>query len=117
MNCEFFEALITSYVFDKFPELDKKIICNIMLRPGPTETTSARGIVASKVVDPEVLSVETPTHVPMVLRSPRLKPTPVREAPKPKKDKKERPMQCVSCRGSTLLPRPRRKINSQRRIK
>lgn len=56
------------------------------------ETTSNGGIIASKGASSEVVSMEVPAAVPKAPRSPRLKPTPKREAPKPKKDKQKKTM-------------------------
>jgi len=61
-----------------------------MSRPG--EAASTGGTVASEGAAPEVVSMEAPALVPMAPRSNRMKPTPVRENPKPKKDKKKRYM-------------------------
>jgi len=44
-------------------------------------------MVASKAAAPKVMSMEALALVPMVLRLPRLKPTPVHENPKPNKYK------------------------------
>lgn len=69
------------------PELDQKLITYIMLGLCPTETASTGGTISSKGTALEVMSMEVSAAVPTTLRSPRLKPTLVREVPKPKKDK------------------------------
>lgn len=59
---------------------------------GPGEIASTEGIVASEAAAPKVVSMEAPATMPMTPRSLRSKPTPVRENPKPKKDKQKRLM-------------------------
>jgi len=87
MNRELFEYLITIPEFDKFPELDRKFIHDIILGPGPTETISTGGTITSEGATPEVVIMEALTPVLMASRSHRLKPTVMREVPKLKKDK------------------------------
>lgn len=90
MNHELFEALITIPMFDQFLELDKKFICDIMSRLGPTETTSIGGTMAFEGDSIEVVSIEALATMSIVLRSPRPKPTPMRETQKLKQDKQKR---------------------------
>ena len=92
MNCEFFKYLIASPMFDNFLELDMKFISDIMSGPCPAKTASTGGTIASEGVALDVVSMEALAPVPTILRSPRSKPTLVREVPKPKKDKKNKPM-------------------------
>jgi len=84
MNCAFFEYLVARHAFDNFPELTQ-ILCDTMLGPGLAETASTRGTVTSEGAVPEVVSMEATTPIPTMLRSPRLKPKPVRETQKPKR--------------------------------
>lgn len=58
-----------------------------MLGPSLAETVSIVGDITSEGDAPEVVSMEAPALVAMVPRSPRPKPTPVRETQKPMKDK------------------------------
>lgn len=75
MNYELFEYLVASPVFDKFPELDRKLIWDIMLGPGPTETTSTGGTVTFEGATPKVVSMDDLAVVPTMPRSPRPNPT------------------------------------------
>lgn len=84
MNCELFQDLLVSSVFDRLPEETQFLINNFM--SAPTETASTRGAITSEGVDPEVMSMEVPTAVPKAPRSPRPKPMLPREVPKTKKD-------------------------------
>jgi len=56
----------------------------------PTETVSTRGDIASEGAALKVVIMEAPTSIPTVLKSPRPKPTHVKETQKPKKDKRKR---------------------------
>lgn len=90
MNPHVFANLVTGFVFDKLPEDTYLSVLNTMSRPG--ETASTTGVFTSKGATPEVMIMEAPIVVPMVPRSPRPNPTPIREVPKPKKGKKKKPM-------------------------
>ena len=81
-----------SPAFSKLSEVNYTFILEKMLGPSPTETMSTGGYVAFEGAVLEVVRMEAPFSMPMGLRSPRLKPTLVREAPKPKKYKQKRPM-------------------------
>lgn len=90
MNPQVFADLVASSVFDRLPKDTQQFILNTMSGPGKTKITG--GTISSEGASPEVVSIEAPTTMPTAPRSPRPKPTLVREAPKPKKDKEKRPM-------------------------
>jgi len=75
--------------FAKLSKLNQKFILETMLGPSPIGTMSTRGDVTSKGATLDVVSMEAPAPVPVVPRSPRLKPTPIRETQKLKKDKQK----------------------------
>ena len=89
MNRSYWEDLVTSPTFSTLSELNQKFILEKMLGPSPAETVSISGDVSFKGVILEVVSMEASTHMPMMLRSPRSKPTPMKETQtfKPKMDK------------------------------
>lgn len=87
MNLESFEALGASLVFEKLPKETQELLTSIML--APMETASVEEEMAAEGAAPKVVSVEVPREVPKSSRSPRLRPTPTKDAPKPKKDKKK----------------------------
>lgn len=79
MNYSYFEDLVTSPTFSKLSELNHRFIIETMLGPSPAKIVSIGGDVASKGVAPEVVSMEASTLMLMTPRSPRLKPTRIRE--------------------------------------
>lgn len=85
MNLASFEALVASSAFDRFPKEKQELLNSLISEP--VETTSVGGTMASEGVAPEVVSVEVPTDVPKLLRSPRLRRTLTKRGPKTKKDK------------------------------
>lgn len=90
MNPQGLEDLVTSSVFERLPKDTQQFILNAM--SGLGEIASTEGTIASTGAVLEVISMETPASMPTTSRSPRLKPTPVRENPKPKKENKKRPI-------------------------
>lgn len=92
MNRLYWEDLVTSPAFSKLSKVNKAFIQERMLGPSPVENMSTGGDVTFEGVVLEVMSVEAPAAVPMVPRSPRLKPTRVQKAHKPGKDKHQKPM-------------------------
>lgn len=88
MNHKFFENLVASSVFDRLLEVTQQLINNVM--SSHVETASARGSIASLGATPEVVNMEAPAAVPKSSRSPRPKPTPVREVPKTNKCKQKK---------------------------
>lgn len=87
VNPKFYAYLAASSVFEKLREDTQQFIHNIMF--APAKTASTREVISSEGDAPKVVSMEVPTAVPMAPRSPRPKPTLVRDVPKPKKDKKK----------------------------
>jgi len=87
MNTESFEALVASSMFDILHKVTQELLTSLM--SAPVETTSAGGSMASKGADPKVVSVKVPAEVPKSPRSPRPRPTPLKEGPKTKKDKQK----------------------------
>lgn len=90
MNPQFFGNLVASSIFYKLPKDTQWYILSTMSRPG--ETISTGGAIACKGAAPIVMSRKALAAMPMAPRSPRPKPTPVRDVPKPTKDKKKKPM-------------------------
>lgn len=88
MNFAFFDDLVASSVFDTLPVKTQHLINSFMSEP--METASVRGCISSEGATPKAVNMEVPAIVPKSLRSPRLKPTLVEEAPKPKKDKQKK---------------------------
>lgn len=78
MSHAFWEYLVSSPVFAKFPEINCKIILEKMSTTNPAETVSGDDVV-SDAVALEVVSMEAPAVVHMAPRSPRPKHTPTRE--------------------------------------
>lgn len=85
MNLGYFEVLVASLVFEKFPKETQEILTGIMSTP--VETTSVGEVMATKGDAPKVASVEVPAEVHKLPRSPRPSPMPPKEGPKMKKDK------------------------------
>jgi len=111
MNQSYWEDLVISPTFAKFSELNQKFILEKILGPSPVETVSTSGDVASKGASMEVVSMEALAPVPMVLRSPRPKPTPNRETQiaKLKKDKlKKLVLVCKSPKKNTAMQKQKK---------
>ena len=91
MNHEYFEASITSSSFEKFPKEMQELLSSIMSVPAETMITREEMIVkgtspevamVAEGASPEVASVKVPREVPKSLRSPKPRPTLIKEGPK-----------------------------------
>jgi len=83
----FFEDLVASLAFANLPKLNQKFILETMLGSSLAEAVSTGGDIAFEGAAPEVVNMEYSSPVPTALRSPSLKPTPMRETQKTNKDR------------------------------
>lgn len=79
MNQSVWEDLATSVVFVELPEISQKLILEKLSIPSPVEIFNISDV-SYETTTLEVVSMEASATVPMALRSPRPKPTHIRES-------------------------------------
>lgn len=91
MNPSYWEDLVASTSFSKLSKLKHTFILEKIVGPSPVKTMNNGGDVSFEGAALEVVSMEAPTPTTTTPRSPRSKPTPVREiqTTKPNKDKQK----------------------------